>query len=85
MKKIIVALFAIALMAPITAHADDKVSEAEGKAIQSAISAWGCKGGDMEKESEGTGVFEVDDADCPGGQYDIKLSADNKVISISRD
>ncbi len=85
MKKTLIVFLTLAFMAPAAAFADEKVSDEEGKAIQAAIGAWGCKGGEMEKETEGSGVFEVDDADCPGGQYDIKLSADKKVIDISRD
>ncbi len=80
------ALFATALMmASSVAVADDKVSDADGKKIQEALAAWGCSGGEMEKESEGSGVFEVDDAKCKGGQYDVKLDANFAVTSISRD
>jgi hypothetical protein len=39
----------------------------------------------MEQETEATGVYEVDDAKCTDGQYDIKLDNDFKVISITRD
>ena len=39
----------------------------------------------MEKETEATGVNEVDDAKCKDGQYDIKLDKDFKVIIIVRD
>ena len=72
-------------MAAGAAVADDKVSEDEGKKIQAALAAWGCSGGEMEKESEGSGVFEVDDATCKGGQYDVKLDANFVVTDISRD
>ncbi|MCH9764449.1 MAG: hypothetical protein K0U34_00435 [Alphaproteobacteria bacterium] len=72
-------------MAASAAFADDKVSEDEGKKIQAALAAWGCSGGEMEKESEGSGVFEVDDATCKGGQYDVKLNSNFAVTSISRD
>jgi hypothetical protein len=39
----------------------------------------------MEKETEATSLYEVDDAKCRDGQYDIKLDKDFKVIVISRD
>jgi hypothetical protein len=40
----------------------------------------------MEKESEASGVFEIDDAKCKiGGQFDIKLDKDFKLISMTRD
>ena len=35
----------------------------------------------MERETEGSGYFEVDDAKCKGGQYDIKLDKDFNVTS----
>ena len=74
-----------ALMTSTAALADQPVSPAEGEKIQAAIKNWGCTGGDMEKETEATGVFEVDDADCHDGQYDIKLDDEFKVISITQD
>ena len=53
--------------------------------IQAVLQDWGCSGGKIEKEAEATGVFEVDDAKCHDGQYDIKLDKDFKMISITRD
>jgi hypothetical protein len=49
------------------------------------LESWGCSGGKMEKEAEATSLYEVDDAKCRDGQYDIKLDKDFKVIVISRD
>ena len=49
------------------------------------MQAWDCSGGKIEQESEGTGVFEVDDAKCKDGQYDLKRDKEFKVISITRD
>jgi hypothetical protein len=65
--------------------ADTPVSEADAQKIRTALEAWGCSGGKMEQETEGTSVYEVDDAKCRDGQYDIKLDKDFKVISITRD
>lgn len=84
MRKIAIAALAI-VFCGTAAWADEKPSDAEAKNIQAALSAWGCSGGEMEKESEGTGVFEVDDAKCKDGQYDFKLDKDFKIISMSRD
>jgi hypothetical protein len=67
------------------ALADKPVSATEAEKIQAAIKVWGCSGGKMERETEATGVFEVDDAKCAGGQYDIKLDRDFNVIAITRD
>ena len=39
----------------------------------------------MEKETEATGVYEVDDGKCSDGQYDVKLDKDFRVIVITRD
>jgi hypothetical protein len=65
--------------------ANSPVTPAEAEKIQAALAAWGCTGGKMEKETEATGYFEVDDAKCKEGQYDFKLDKDFKVIVITRD
>jgi hypothetical protein len=65
--------------------ADTPVTPTEAEKIKTALEAWGCTGGKMEKETEGSGYFEVDDAKCRDGQYDIKLDQDFKVISMTRD
>jgi len=82
----IIAIAALALAFCGTAVlADEKVSQAEAKSIQEALTPLGCFGGEMEKESEGTGFYEVDDATCKDGQYDIKLDKNFKVIAMTRD
>jgi hypothetical protein len=65
--------------------ADTPVTPAEAEKIKAALEAWGCSGGKMEKETEGSGYFEVDDAKCKDGQYDFKLDKDFKVTVITRD
>jgi hypothetical protein len=67
------------------ALADKEVSSADAEKIKAAIQPWGCTGGKMEQETEASGIYEVDDAKCHGGQYDIKLDKEFKVILISRD
>ena len=84
MKRIMVALAALSMSSGM-ALADAPVSSADAEKIKASLQAWGCSGGKMEKETEATGVFEVDDAKCKDGQYDIKLDKDFKVISITRD
>ncbi len=86
MKRLI-ALSTIALLTiGSVAVADDEPSETEAMKVRETISAWGCEGGEIEKESEGTGVFEIDDAKCKDGkQYDIKLDGDYMLISMTRD
>ena len=83
MKRTLVAFVVISISAAVLA--DTPVSEADAQKIRAALEAWGCSGGKMEQETEGTGVYEVDDAKCKDGQYDIKLDKDFKIISITRD
>lgn len=84
MKFAIATVAAFALAVP--AFADSKPSEDEAKKITEALTAAGYTGGEMEKESEGSGVYEVDDAkDKSGAQFDIKLDKDFKILSVTRD
>jgi hypothetical protein len=83
MNRTLVAFAAIAMST--AALGDTPVSEAEAQKIKAAMESWGCSGGKMEKETEASGVYEVDDAKCKEGQYDIKLDKDFKVIVITRD
>jgi hypothetical protein len=80
------ALQALAVVSMSTAAlADAPVSEADAEKIKATLQAWGCSGGKMEQETEASGVYEVDDAKCKDGQYDIKLDKDFRVIVITRD
>jgi hypothetical protein len=66
--------------------ADTPVTPAEAEKIKAALEGWNCSGGKMEKEMEGgVVVYEVEDAKCRDGVYEIKLDKDFKVIEISRD
>ena len=84
MKQILMA-FTAAIVSSTFALADTPVTPAEGEKIKAALETFGCTGGKMEKETEGSGYFEVDDAKCKDGQYDIKLDGEFKVVSITRD
>jgi hypothetical protein len=66
MKAIMGALLVLAV-AVIPARADAPVSAEDAQKIQATLQAWGCSGGKMEKESEGTGVYEVDDTNARTG------------------
>jgi hypothetical protein len=77
--------FAILSLSTAAALTDAPVSEADAQKIRATLQSWGCSGGKMEQETEGTGVYEVDDAKCHDGQYDINLDKEFKVISITRD
>lgn len=85
MKKSLIAMTVLALSSGI-AFADDKPSEEEAGKIAATAKAWGCTGGKAEKETEGTGVYEVDDAKCAdGANYDLKMDKNFKVNSITAD
>lgn len=84
MKKLMIAAFALALCAA-PAFADEKPSDDEAAKIKAALTEWGCEGGTYEKETEASGVFEIDDAKCKGAQYDAKLDGAFKLISLTRD
>jgi hypothetical protein len=83
-KRFLVPFLAV-IMSSTTALTDAPVSPADAEKIQAALQAWGCSGGKMEQETEASSVYEVDDAKCKNGQYDIKLDKDFKVIVITRD
>ena len=85
MKKSLIAMMVLALSSGI-AFADDKPSAEEAEKIAATAKAWDCTGGTGEKESEGSGVFELNDAKCAdGANYDIKLDKAFKVLSITAD
>ncbi|HEY7548607.1 MAG TPA: hypothetical protein VH913_03710 [Hyphomicrobiaceae bacterium] len=81
----VLVLLLVMTMYSAAALAGKPVSSAEAEKIQAALKTWDCSGGKMEQETDGTGIYEVDDAACAGGQYDIKLDKDFKVISVTRD
>lgn len=84
MTRTLIAFVAAALCST-AALADTKPSDAEAEKIKAALTEWGCEGGTIEKETEASGTFEVDDAKCKGAQYDIKLDSSYKLINLSRD
>lgn len=84
MKPFLIA-FAAALASSTFALADTPVTPAEAEKIKVALEVFGCTGGKMEGETQGSGYFEVDDAKCKDGQFDIKLDKDFKIISMTRD
>jgi hypothetical protein len=84
--RIVMVLAAAGIMGSASAlRADSTVTPAEAEKIKAALEVWGCTGGKMERETEGSGYFEVDDAKCKGGQYDIKLDKDFSVTVMTRD
>ena len=84
MKPVLMAL-AAAMMSGTFAFADTLVTPGEAEKIKSALEILGCSGGKMEKETEAGGIFEVDDAKCRDGQFDIKFDKEFKLIVMTRD
>lgn len=84
MTRMFIALISTILFVT-AACANAKPTDDEAVKVKAALTDWGCEGGTIEKETEATGVFEVDDAKCKGAQYDIKLDSAFKVISMTRD
>lgn len=75
------AMFAMSM----PSFADTPLTEDEMKSATAAASALGCEGGKWEKETEGTGVYELDDAKCKNGAFDLKFDKDFKLIIMSAD
>lgn len=67
------------------AFAQDEVmaSAEEAAKVSAAIAKVGCKAEEIEKES--ADLYEIDDAQCEIGQYDIKLNGDFKIIVMTGD
>ncbi|ODR98167.1 hypothetical protein AUC69_09580 [Methyloceanibacter superfactus] len=84
MNRLSIAAVALAFAA-VPAIADDDPSADEAAKIKAAVAEWGCEGGEYEKESEGTGVYEAEDVKCKSGQYDFRLDKDFKVFVITKD
>jgi len=85
MKSILACLMVLALGTGMVL-ADDKPSADEMSKITATAKAWGCSGGQGEKETEATGVLELNDTKCAdGANYDIKMDKAFKVISITAD
>lgn len=83
--KLTAAVLALGVLAT-PALADGKPTAEEAKKITDAAAAWGFSGGTPEKETEGSGIYELDDAKSKdGGQYDVKFDKDFKLLSVTRD
>lgn len=72
-----------AALCAASASAETQASADETAKVKAAIAAIGCEADEVEKE--GSGLFEIDDASCKIGQYDIKLDKDFTIKSITRD
>ena len=84
MTRMLISLIAT-ILCVTAAYANAKPTDDEAVKVKAALTEWGCESGTIEKETEGTGVFEVDDAKCKGMQYDLKFDSAYKLISMTRD
>jgi hypothetical protein len=78
------ALFAGAALA----DAESFASKEEVAKVQEALAAANCKlEGDVDEavEKEASGIFEVDDAECAFGPFDIKLDKEFRIQTMTRD
>ena len=70
-------------------HDDDDMEELataeEVAAVEDAIALFDCRVGEVAVEKESDDLFEIDDAICEGGQYDIKLDGAFNVLNLTRD
>ncbi len=85
MKSIFGVAVASIVLVSSAAFANQKLSDAEAKTGVAAATALGCEGGEWEKETEATGVYELDDAKCKDGQFDVKFDKDFKLLNMTRD
>jgi protein-disulfide isomerase-like protein with CxxC motif len=58
-------------------------SPEEAAKVSEAIAKIGCKAEEIEKEN--ANLYEIDDAVCEIGQYDIKLNGDFKITVMTGD
>lgn len=74
---------ALSFAAPALADDDDRPTAAQRTAVMKAINAAGCTGAkEIERDDGG---YEVDDARCRDGVFDLKLSADYRIVSRDRE
>lgn len=53
--------------------------------VTEAIEALNCEVGESPVEKETPNLFEIDDAQCEAGQFDIKLDGEFRVIGLTAD
>lgn len=81
-------LFAAALafaVGPAFADEEEMASADETAKVTETIAKIGCKPGPEGIEKERDDLYEIDDAACEIGQYDIKLNAEFTITSITLD
>lgn len=82
MKMLLAALATVVLATPALAD-DDTPTKAQRASVMKAVRAAGCT--NPTKVERDDGGYEVDNARCKDGVYDLKLSADFKIVSRDKD
>ncbi|WP_277982707.1 PepSY domain-containing protein [Sphingomonas faeni] len=82
MKMLLAALATVAIATPALAD-DDTPTRAQRASVMKAVRAAGCT--NPTKIERDDGGYEVDNARCKGGLYDLKLSAGFKIVSRDKD
>lgn len=77
------ALALAATFALATPAASMEVSDEAKAKVEEVLAKVNCKGGTLEKED--SGVYEVDDAECDYGSYDVKMDENFNILVMSRD
>ena len=85
LKSILGAALVAMAVTPALAQDDEKASDQELASVTEAIARIGCQPGPEGVEKERADLYEVDDAQCEIGQYDIKLSGDFTITSMTLD
>lgn len=68
---------------PALAQEEEMASEEEAASVSEKLAMINCEADEIEKESDN--LFEIDDAVCEIGQYDIKLDGEFTIISMTYD
>jgi hypothetical protein len=84
-KTVSAVALVLAFTLPVYAQQPQKASKEEAEKVLAALKQIGCETEADEIEKEKSGVFEIDDAKCKIGQYDIKVTPDYKILSITAD
>jgi len=81
-----VAALAILIFFSLPSLADKhKMTEDQRDSIKIALGMLGCEGGEIEKENNGSVTYEVDDAECKNGTFDIEFDYNFELNKMERD
>jgi hypothetical protein len=83
LKTVAIAVAVVLSIGAARAEEEQQASAEEVAAVTATLEKIGCKAEEVEKES--ATLFEVDDAVCAIGQYDIKLDAGYRITSMTLD